>query len=677
MSIPSPNPSSPSSARTAHPFKEPPNRSKSFKEILCGNIITPTSSLLNPFLPKNPPEFAMFSEIPKSINLIQTNLTINSQAPLLPTPEISLPMELVRKIKLPEDIQTSIFNKWKTSIIIQMPFEAHDKDSLSIRLKKLWRIQQSPNLHALGQNFFMVADLLQDDRLRILTNQWFLGPSPILTNSPPTSFTKPIHHSNKGKTSLPETGITSSSSERTALPAPVTSSQINEPPQSKEAATQNPTTPLISSSPSPAKNTIPTININDQDLDLIETNLVKECSSSEQTHTSRNHDTLHIYPASLICNPVSIVKSLKNNAYISSPPSIIDPPQNDNLLPPSISSSSPKTKNETISECQPPPNSDSTRTSSTGPTKSTSPTTPLPLPSISPRPHHASNSYQTPRGWQRYRDSHPPPQDQREIFLNALYNTYLTYPSHHSGLTLIWLNLLRGILNNSSWLHFWVQMMNEAYVTSSQPDLAQEHADLNERHLYIVPPPRFRRTDLSYNWFPIHPLPQNLSLNETARPPIPSTIFLPPTAVAYTLSCLRFETRTLNYQLKLTPSEPDAHPSFSQASSSLASNPCPTPNMKILAWNVRGAANPEFRRVFRDMMPTYQPDMVLLTETRISGEHAENIIASLGFDNTFKVDAMGFAGGIWILWNPRAINVDILSFSFQEIQCLIKASCPS
>ncbi|KAF7843960.1 reverse transcriptase [Senna tora] len=66
----------------------------------------------------------------------------------------------------------------------------------------------------------------------------------------------------------------------------------------------------------------------------------------------------------------------------------------------------------------------------------------------------------------------------------------------------------------------------------------------------------------------------------------------------------------------------------------------------ILAWNVRGAANPEFRRVFQDMMPTYLPDMVLLTETRISGEHANNVIASLGFDNTFKVDAMGFAGGM-------------------------------
>lgn len=63
--------------------------------------------------------------------------------------------------------------------------------------------------------------------------------------------------------------------------------------------------------------------------------------------------------------------------------------------------------------------------------------------------------------------------------------------------------------------------------------------------------------------------------------------------------------------------------------------------MNILRWNVRGAEGDDFRHSFRDVM--------ILTETRVSGERANVIIASLGFERYTKVDAMGFAGGIWVL----------------------------
>ncbi|KAF7844754.1 reverse transcriptase [Senna tora] len=94
--------------------------------------------------------------------------------------------------------------------------------------------------------------------------------------------------------------------------------------------------------------------------------------------------------------------------------------------------------------------------------------------------------------------------------------------------------------------------------------------------------------------------------------------------------------------------------------------------MNILAWNVRGAGGADFRRVFRETYAIHQPDAVILTETRVSGERANGIINSLGFEHTYKVDAMGFAGGIWVLWNSNNISIRIVSSSFQEVHSIVK-----
>lgn len=37
-------------------------------------------------------------------------------------------------------------------------------------------------------------------------------------------------------------------------------------------------------------------------------------------------------------------------------------------------------------------------------------------------------------------------------------------------------------------------------------------------------------------------------------------------------------------------------------------------------------------------------------ETRISGSRAEIVITKLGFDYSFRVEAVGFVGDIWLLW---------------------------
>ncbi|KAK5840874.1 hypothetical protein PVK06_009779 [Gossypium arboreum] len=58
-------------------------------------------------------------------------------------------------------------------------------------------------------------------------------------------------------------------------------------------------------------------------------------------------------------------------------------------------------------------------------------------------------------------------------------------------------------------------------------------------------------------------------------------------------------------------------------------------------------------------------------EVRISGARAEVVIAKLGFDYSFRVEATGFAGGIWLLWNEGS-SVEFFEAHLQFIHVRIR-----
>ncbi|KAH1064674.1 hypothetical protein J1N35_029661 [Gossypium stocksii] len=53
----------------------------------------------------------------------------------------------------------------------------------------------------------------------------------------------------------------------------------------------------------------------------------------------------------------------------------------------------------------------------------------------------------------------------------------------------------------------------------------------------------------------------------------------------------------------------------------------------------------------------------------ISGVRAEAVIAKLGFDYSFRVEAVGFAGGIWLLWKGvlvwRSYRRTLILFTYE------------
>ena len=46
--------------------------------------------------------------------------------------------------------------------------------------------------------------------------------------------------------------------------------------------------------------------------------------------------------------------------------------------------------------------------------------------------------------------------------------------------------------------------------------------------------------------------------------------------------------------------------------------------MNILMWNCRGALNPDFKRRIFEMAVNHQPSIMVISETRIGGERAED-----------------------------------------------------
>lgn len=96
-------------------------------------------------------------------------------------------------------------------------------------------------------------------------------------------------------------------------------------------------------------------------------------------------------------------------------------------------------------------------------------------------------------------------------------------------------------------------------------------------------------------------------------------------------------------------------------------NPFNTLPMNILLWNCRGAGNYNFRRNFAELNRAHHPDIDIIIETCISGNHIEEVNSSLSFDNVYHSDATSFRGGIWVLWNDNNISLNILSVTEQSI----------
>ncbi|XP_061354598.1 uncharacterized protein LOC133299173 [Gastrolobium bilobum] len=84
------------------------------------------------------------------------------------------------------------------------------------------------------------------------------------------------------------------------------------------------------------------------------------------------------------------------------------------------------------------------------------------------------------------------------------------------------------------------------------------------------------------------------------------------------------------------------------------------------------AAKKQFKSTFCRFCRKHKVGLAAILEPRVSGIKASSIIRRLGFTNHFVVDAHGFAGGIWVVWNNNDVKLSLLGKHDQFIYCWVE-----
>jgi exonuclease III len=85
--------------------------------------------------------------------------------------------------------------------------------------------------------------------------------------------------------------------------------------------------------------------------------------------------------------------------------------------------------------------------------------------------------------------------------------------------------------------------------------------------------------------------------------------------------------------------------------------------MKILSWNCRGLARPAMVLTLRRLIRDQSPDLLFLSETKISPSQVSATLNKLGFFLMSQVPASGLSGGLVLSWRP---GVDLECFSLNK-----------
>ncbi|KAL7230196.1 hypothetical protein ACSBR2_008666 [Camellia fascicularis] len=94
-------------------------------------------------------------------------------------------------------------------------------------------------------------------------------------------------------------------------------------------------------------------------------------------------------------------------------------------------------------------------------------------------------------------------------------------------------------------------------------------------------------------------------------------------------------------------------------------------SMNLLIWNCRGVDNNTFKRNMRDLIRNHKPVMIILMETKVTLSSMGTFFDNLGFTASSSVDPNGRAGGIWLLWEPSQVSINVFEANHQVIHATI------
>ncbi|XP_061340964.1 uncharacterized protein LOC133287385 [Gastrolobium bilobum] len=94
--------------------------------------------------------------------------------------------------------------------------------------------------------------------------------------------------------------------------------------------------------------------------------------------------------------------------------------------------------------------------------------------------------------------------------------------------------------------------------------------------------------------------------------------------------------------------------------------------MNLMTWNCRGAGKKQFKSTFRRFRKKYRVGVAAILEPRVSGDIALKIIRGLEYPSYIISEANGFAGGVWIVWDPNEVSVTLERKQEQFIHCWVE-----
>ena len=79
--------------------------------------------------------------------------------------------------------------------------------------------------------------------------------------------------------------------------------------------------------------------------------------------------------------------------------------------------------------------------------------------------------------------------------------------------------------------------------------------------------------------------------------------------------------------------------------------------MNIIIWNCTSALKPSFQKHVRELVSNNDSANLIVMETKIGGDRAGEITKRLPFDGVIHIDTIGYAGGLWMLWNSNKVEI--------------------
>ena len=78
-----------------------------------------------------------------------------------------------------------------------------------------------------------------------------------------------------------------------------------------------------------------------------------------------------------------------------------------------------------------------------------------------------------------------------------------------------------------------------------------------------------------------------------------------------------------------------------------------------------------FVKTVVDLRKMFNFEVLAILEPRISGDRACKVMDKLGFTDRFVVEASGFPGGIWLLWNASLVKLKVVASSKHSISAVV------